>query len=112
MNITVYINKLNNILIDRNITINSGVTNGYTACFKFQVPWKKDLELFAVFKPVNDIPVKLKLDNNNSCDIPPQLYKRFSKLGIGLRGERKSGDSIVESQATNLFYVPIVYSGQ
>ena len=111
MNITSYINKLNNILIDPNIVINSNVINGYKVCFKFQVPWNKNLKLFAIFKPVNDVCVKLELDQNFECDIPPQLYKRYSKLGIGLRGEIKQGNTIVQEQATNLFYVPIVYSG-
>ena len=111
MKILSYITKSNNILIDPNITINSGVTNGYTVCFKFQIPWSTNLKLYAVFKPVNDVPVKLELNENLECVIPAQLYKRYSKLGIGLRGEHKQGSAVIEEQATNLFYVPISYSG-
>ena len=110
MKIISYISKSNSIFIDPNVTINSGVTNGYQVEFKFQAKWPDNLKLYAIFKPVNDIPVKLELDNNNCCTIPPQLYRRYSKLGIGVRGEYKN-ESVVEEQATNLFYVPIVYSG-
>ena len=111
MKILVYINKSNNVIIDPNITINSNAVNSYKACFSFQVPWDSNLKLFAVFKPANDVPVKLELDSNFECNIPPQLYKRFAKLGIGLVGVYKTGEVMQEQQCTNLFYIPIKYSG-
>ena len=111
MTIIAYVNKLNSIVIDPNITINSGVSNGYKVTFVFQTPWKDDLTLYAVLKPVNDVAIKLKLDSTLSCVIPSQLYKRYAKLGIGIRGEYKQNDTIIEEQGTNLFYVPINYSG-
>ena len=111
MIIQAYINKLNKVLIDRNITINSGITNGYTVRFKFEISWNTNLKLYAVFKPVNDVPIILELDEDMCCNIPPQLYKRYAKLGIGLKGIYKQQDKIQQEQGTNLFYVPISYSG-
>ena len=110
MKIIVYVTKSNSILIDPNVTINSGVTNGYHVQFIFQDKWNSELKLYAIFKPANDIPIKLELDENNCCNIPPQLYRRYSKLGIGVKGEHRNEET-KEQQATNLFYVPIEYSG-
>ena len=111
MNIDVYVSKLNTVLIDPCITINSGVKNGYKACFKFQQQWNEKLVLYAVFKPVNDVPISILLDENNCCTIPPQIYKRFAKLGIGVKGVLKQGEEIIQQESTNLRYIPINNSG-
>ena len=112
MRINILVSKLNTVVVDPNVTINSGVVNGYTAHFEFEQPWNSSLKLFAVFKPVNDVPVVLSLDENNDCTIPPQIYKRFAKLGVGLKGINKDeSGKIFDNVATNLFYIPIRNSG-
>jgi hypothetical protein len=108
--INVYITKFNNVIIDSNVAINSGVVNGYVAHFEFQELWTTNGTLQAVFKPVNDIPIHIDLDSNNNCTIPPQIYKRFAKLGVGVRSFNKMNSTV--EKATSLFYVPIKYSGE
>lgn len=106
--ITAYITRFNNILIDPTTCINSGVY-GYIVHFEFQEDWNSTSTLQAIFKPVNDVPVHIDLDEHNNCVIPPQIYRRFAKLGVGLRSFNKNRN-IVE-KATSLFYIPIRYSG-
>ena len=112
MIINILVSKFNTVVIDPTVTINSGVVNGYTAHFEFQEQWNSTLKLFAVFKPVNDVPISIALDENNNCVIPSQIYKRFAKLGIGIKGITKDErGNIIDLVATNLFYIPIKNSG-
>lgn len=88
MLIYAYIDEYYRIHIDPTVTINSENENDYKIQFLFQQPngWGKEFTLYGVFKPVNDIPVSFKCDENNQVTIPNLYYGRYKKLGIALRG--------------------------
>lgn len=102
------VTSTNNIIIDPGVRINSGNINGYRICFTFQVPWDENYSLYAVIKPVFDVPIKVSV-TGNSAIMPPVTYKRFSKVGIGLLGQRiNENGEVVESVMTALKYVEVV----
>jgi len=97
----------NTILIDPTVSINADAFNCYEVEFEFQVPWDSELTLYAIFKPKFDVPVYITLDSDNKCIIPAQTYHRFSKLGIGLKGQKFDGELLVKQETTNLYFVPV-----
>lgn len=108
MIIDALITKYNSIIIDPNVCINADAINCYTLKYAFQESWDSDLTLFAIFKPKLDTPIYLQLDSNNTCMIPHQIYHRYAKLGIGLKGVKYDNEgNIIKQQITNLTFIPV-----
>lgn len=108
MIIEAYITKYNSIIIDPTVSINADAINCYTLHFSFQEPWGSELTLFAVFKPKLDTPIYLQLDENHCCKVPYQIYHKYAKLGIGLKGTKYNAEGIIEEQQiTNLTFIPV-----
>lgn len=99
MLIYAYVDEYYRIHIDPTVTINSENENDYKVQFVFQQPngWGKQFTLYGVFKPVNDIPVSFRCDENNQVTIPNLYYGRYKKLGIGLRGVAYSTDTTTQT---------------
>lgn len=102
MLIRAYVDEFYRIHIDPTITINSENENDYTVKFIFQQPWGNEFTLYGVFKPVNDIPVSFKCNDNNEVTIPNLYYGRYKRLGIALRGVAYAQTNIGETQTASV----------
>lgn len=108
MIIEVLVTKYNSIIIDPTVKINADAINCYTLHVNFQEPWDSDLTLFAVFKPKLDTPIYIQLDENNCCTIPYQIYHRYAKLGIGIKGTKTDLLGVpIKQNITNLTFIPV-----
>lgn len=107
--IKALVTSTNNLIIDPGVKINSDNINGYEVCFEFQAPWDAGFTLYAVVKPIFDVPVKIAIGEDNSAILPAIAYKKYSKVGIGLRGEITDAlGNITQVISTALRYVEVV----
>lgn len=104
MLIRAYVDEYYRIHIDPTVTINSENENDYRVQFIFQQPWGDEFTLYGVFKPVNDIPVSFRCDENNQVTIPNLYYGRYKRLGIALRGVAYAHTNIGDTQTASVSF--------
>ena len=107
MKIKALVTNNNTMIIDPTVCINADAINSYEIEFIFQQPWDNTLTLYAIFKPKLDTPIYIALDDKNKCIIPSLMYHRFSKVGIGLKGQTTEEGVVTRQEITNLYYIPV-----